>query len=143
MKILVKASGPANTEQPYCNYAVYTIGPEEKRLLRARRTLFGNAQEQDRDLHQLTFFGSLVVFYDNIDISEFLSKKDMDRFEADDSIRLPDDFTTWRTESRTEMELLVIADDGFFCTAIPKHLNYTVETTGLGYGVLDHIKEDA
>lgn len=139
MKILVKASGPPSTEQPYCNYAVYTLGPEEKRLLKARRTIFGDAQEHDKDLYQLTFFGSFVVFYDNMDISEFLSKKDIDRLEADDYLRLPDNFTTWREESKTEMELLVIAEDGFFCTAIPKYLNYTVETTGLGYNVLDSI----
>jgi len=134
MKILVKASCPSNTNIPFCRYAVYTIGLEELQLLRMLRTIFGNANELAGDLYQMVFFGSFAVFYD-ADISAVLSENDRIEFEANDYIRLPDEFATDCVASPTEMELIVIADDGFFCTVIPKYTTYTIETTGIGYDV--------
>jgi hypothetical protein len=142
MKLLIKVSCPS-FDHRNCNYAIATIGSVEKLYLLHRRELLSKITGEVTDAHQLTFWGSFAKYYDNLDLDLFLDAAQQHEFEEEEYVQIPEDFEPHKGEARTEYELTVLSEDGFYFSAQSLEMDVPIETSGMSFSVLDKIKEAA
>jgi hypothetical protein len=122
-----------------CDYAVIGIDDALRAEILRRRDLFLAAKAQDDSLYEMYFWGGDVRFYAYSDwVDEDLNGEPSWIEQMKDGHVVVDSFDyEGANAQRTECDQLVINEDGFYWTAIPRHTEIYVSSKRLKYEVLD------
>jgi hypothetical protein len=102
----------------FCRYAVIELDAELVRKLELRREMFLRAFKEDKELYTLEYWDYSARYYDESPLGE-----DFEEHVVDDG-----DFPELEP-CRTECDILVVNERGFYWRAYPKHTSILVETS--------------
>ena len=137
MKILMLTSS-SNSELGWCEHAFIELSPQDRKDILERRELYQMVHSKASNLWSLVFWDNLPgEFYEDLDLSKHLTEKQLEEFDDERIIVLPDEFTMGDAEpARTECDRLVVEEREFYYKAIVKHTDVYVQTPGLKYDLI-------
>ena len=140
MKILVRADS-LNEFDNSVNCLLVEIDEDVKKEILARRELLQMVRSRDKQVLSMSFWGIPGDFYDEA-FDELLGENEM-TFDSKQILVMDDDFVIEHEREedgpvRTELDQMVITENGFYFTAGLKYGSSWVESRELSYELLLH-----
>lgn len=128
MRILFKVDAPG-VETDYGRYAVVDFDPHLMKEITRRRELLRKTCEQDTVLKELHFHDRKAWFYDDCPKGVHM--------DEDDFVVLSEDVELAADDTPTDLDRMVIGQEGVTWMAGLKHLGFYVYTREIGYKELE------
>lgn len=132
MLFFMRVDAPG-VETDFGQYALVNLATAYIQLLAKRRNLWTWVRGQDMDVRELVFADPSVAYFDNIP-EGLLPEEAWLVLEKEGVVSLPNE-TSWPQDEQTptELEQLVVREDGIQWSATLKHLEVNVWTREIKY----------